>query len=49
MQLVTKGRFLSACAVAALCGCAVGPDYQLSEVAVPVSYGFRLEGRRYPG
>ena len=39
MQVVTKSRFLMACAVAALCGCAVGPDYHLSEVAVPVSYG----------
>jgi NodT family efflux transporter outer membrane factor (OMF) lipoprotein len=39
MQLVTKSRFLMACAVAALCGCAVGPDYHLSEVEVPASYG----------
>jgi len=39
MHLVTKSRFLTACAVAVLCGCAVGPDYHLSEVAVPVSYG----------
>ena len=39
MQLVTKGRLLITCAVAALCGCTVGPDYNLSEVDVPVSYG----------
>jgi len=39
MQLVTKSRFLVVCAVAALCGCAVGPDYYLSAVEVPVSYG----------
>ena len=39
MQMVTKTKFVIACAVAALCGCTVGPDYYLSEVAVPVSYG----------
>ena len=39
MQMVKKSRFLIACAIAALCGCTVGPDYYLSEVAVPVSYG----------
>ncbi len=39
MKVVTKSGVLAACAVAALCGCAVGPDYRLSEVSVPVSYG----------
>jgi len=39
MQLVTKRRFLIVCAAAALCGCTVGPDYHLLEVAVPASYG----------
>ena len=39
MQLVRKSRFLIACTVAALCGCTVGPDYYLSDVEVPVSYG----------
>ncbi len=39
MQLLTKSRFLAVCAVVGLCGCAVGPDYYLSEVEVPVSYG----------
>ena len=32
-------RGVLVCAVAALCGCAVGPDYYLSGVEVPVSYG----------
>ena len=38
--MVTKSRLLIAVGVAAvLCGCAVGPDYYLSDVEVPVSYG----------
>ena len=32
-------RFLLACSVAALCGCAVGPDYQPPEVALPAMFG----------
>ena len=39
MQIVRKSRFLIVSAAATLCGCAVGPDYYLSDVAVPVSYG----------
>jgi NodT family efflux transporter outer membrane factor (OMF) lipoprotein len=39
MQLLRKSRRLAVCAVAAFCGCTVGPDYHLSEVEVPVSYG----------
>ena len=38
-MVTKKGRSLLALSVAALCGCTVGPDYYLSDVAVPVSYG----------
>ena len=38
-MVTKKGRCLLAFSVAALCGCTVGPDYYLSDVAVPVSYG----------
>ena len=39
-MVTRKSRVLFAAgAVAALCGCTVGPDYYFSEVAVPVSYG----------
>ncbi len=37
--MVAQSRFLIVLGVAALCGCAVGPDYRLSEIEVPVSYG----------
>ncbi len=37
--MVTKSRFLIVFGVAALCGCTVGPDYHLSDIDVPVSYG----------
>ena len=37
--MVRKSRLLIAFAVGALCGCTVGPDYYLSDVEVPVSYG----------
>ena len=37
--MLTKSRFPIAFGVAVLCGCTVGPDYYLSEVEVPVSYG----------
>ncbi len=37
--MVTKSRFLIAFGVAMLSGCAVGPNYYLSNVDVPVSYG----------
>src|SRR5208337_5301380 len=32
-------RFLLACSAAALCGCAVGPDYEAPEVALPSLFG----------
>ncbi len=38
-MVTKKSRYLIAFGVAALCGCTVGPDYYLSDVAVPVSYG----------
>jgi NodT family efflux transporter outer membrane factor (OMF) lipoprotein len=39
-MMVTKSRWLIAVGVAAvLCGCTAGPDYYLSNVEVPISYG----------